>query len=210
MYIPREFQIQGQADLIEMLLRYPFSTLTSYSRGVLSASHVPLLYQDAPEPHLVGHLARANPHGETLDGAEVLVTFLGPDAYISPQWYGEDFSVPTWNYLAVHVRGTCEVVKNTEGTVPIIQDLLGRFESGASASWAAKLAHDPYQKMLAEIVGIRIRIESMEGKAKLGQNRSKSSREGAIAGLRNSGSAGSHLVADLMEKTLDRNEPHRE
>jgi transcriptional regulator len=36
---------------------------------------------------------------------EVLCIFHGPHAYISPQWYVQQHTVPTWNYAAVHVYG---------------------------------------------------------------------------------------------------------
>ena len=60
---------------------------------------------------LVGHISIGNEQKHTLaDGASVLAIFPGPHAYISPRWYTE-MNVPTWNYLAVHVYGTVQLME---------------------------------------------------------------------------------------------------
>ena len=61
-------------------------------------------------------MARANPQlAELASGAECLVAFHGPQAYVTPSWYATKAEthkvVPTWNFVAVHAWGK-----------PVIQD----------------------------------------------------------------------------------------
>jgi transcriptional regulator len=75
-------------------------------RGGPLVSHVPfLLSADGAFADL--HLTRSNPIARTGGGAAVLAV-SGPDGYVSPDWYGMPDQVPTWNYVAVHLRGTLE------------------------------------------------------------------------------------------------------
>ncbi|POB10639.1 FMN-binding negative transcriptional regulator [Sulfobacillus sp. hq2] len=206
MYIPKAFQLPP-SELANILWQYPFGVLTSVQGQDVVATHLPLLYRDGENPQLLGHLARANSHWQGLAGASVLAIFSGPDGYISPEWYGEEFSVPTWNYVAIHIRGTCEIVDQAPGIADILQALLKRFEPQTKALWEEKLTRAPYVQMLEEIVGVRIHITSVEGKAKLGQNRSVASRIGAILGLRRTNEPVNHRLAALMEETLGPDDP---
>src|SRR5687767_4420480 len=109
MYIPRAFQ-ETRAEAIHDLIRaHSFGLLVSRQGETMEASHLPFLLDDGRGLHgtLVGHMARANPQWQALqEGAEALVIFSGPHAYISPSWYEIHPSVPTWNYATVHAYGT--------------------------------------------------------------------------------------------------------
>jgi len=68
-------------------------------------AHVPFLMSDSGlEIDL--HLARSNPIARSPLPAQALLAVQGEDAYISPDWYGLADQVPTWNYVAVHLRVT--------------------------------------------------------------------------------------------------------
>src|SRR5689334_21322792 len=96
----------------EFIRRHSFATLVTISSSGPVASHLPLLLDAEAGPHgsLLGHMARANPQWRTAEG-EALAIFLGPHAYVSPAWYGEPGTVPTWNYVAVHAYGTFRLVE---------------------------------------------------------------------------------------------------
>jgi transcriptional regulator len=102
-YVPTAFAETDTTRLHEFIRRHSFSILTSFGEGGAIASHLPLLLDaDAGSPgQLLGHMARANPQWRRVDG-EVLAIFAGPHAYVSPSWYEEPNTVPTWNYVAVH------------------------------------------------------------------------------------------------------------
>ena len=80
------------------------------------------------------HVARGNRAAAALDGARALVSCLGPDAYISPDWYGTPDQVPTWNYLAVEAEGPLRRLDETS-CAPLLDDL--------SAEHEARLAPKP-------------------------------------------------------------------
>jgi transcriptional regulator len=149
------------------------------------------------------HLARANPQAEHLaTGAESLVIFHGPHAYVSPTWYATEPNVPTWNYAVVHAYGTPRLMDES-GLRTLLVDLSAQFESGRPEPWRAEaLADDYVAKMLRGIVGVEIAITRLEGKWKMSQNKREEDRLGAIAGLRAAGDLESMATAVIMESSL--------
>ena len=152
---------------------------------------------------LRGHLARANPHWRSLlaDGRAIAV-FNGPDAYISPAWYEEKRLtgkvVPTWNYATVVVHGDVVTHQEADWLVPHVRELVDRHEGGRPDPWSIDDTPPGYVETMARaIVGLELRIERIEAKRKLSQNRSAADIAGAIAGL-SGGSAAERAVAQLM------------
>jgi transcriptional regulator len=157
---------------------------------------------------VVGHLARANDHWTRIAPASPgLVVVAGADAYVSPGWYASKAEhgrvVPTWNYSEVQLRGAVTVHDDPDWVLDVVTRLTERHESGREQPWAVSDAPAKYVRgRLRAIVGIEVVVESVEGKAKLSQNRSDADREGAIEGLRAEGDTVAHLVADEMERAL--------
>jgi transcriptional regulator len=58
------------------------------------------------------------------------------------------------------------------------------------------------EAQLRGIVGVELRVQRVEAKAKLSQNRSDADRAGVVAGLRREASVQSALVADAMSSDL--------
>ncbi|PSR26876.1 MAG: FMN-binding negative transcriptional regulator [Sulfobacillus thermosulfidooxidans] len=209
MYNPPEFQIASRERLIDMIKTYPLGQLISHQDGEIRISYIPFLYQPSQqggEGFLIGHMARANSQWRGIDQKPVVVSFLGPHAYISPTYYQEEHSVPTWNYVAVQVHGICRIIQDSEEAAGIVAMLLDAFEPSQHALWSQNLRESPYRQMLSQIVGISIQIQKMEGKAKLGQNRSRTSRMNAIGALLAQRNCGDHTLAQLMRQALDEEE----
>ena len=191
MYLPSAFRQDDLAELHAQLQANPFALLTSAGAAGVQASHLPLLL--APDEGefgtLYGHFARANPHWRDLQGgAEALAVFSGPDAYISPDWYPAKAEhgkvVPTWNYIAVHARGPVELIEEPERLLQIVSRLSDQHESGRERPWAVSDAPREYlDAMLRAIVGFALPIRRLEGKWKLGQNRSAADQAGVRDGL---------------------------
>jgi transcriptional regulator len=153
---------------------------------------------------LEGHLARANPHHRQVsEGAEALVIFAGPDAYITPEWYAAKREhgrvVPTWNYVAVHAYGTLRFVEDESFLRRHLESLTSRHESPRAAPWAVSDAPSEYvaQQMKA-IVGIELTISRLEGKWKMSQNRSGADIDGVVQGLRGSEAPSERAVAEIV------------
>ena len=206
MYLPSAFRQDDLAELHAQMQASPFALLTSAGAAGVQASHLPLLL--APDEGefgtLYGHFARANPHWRDLQGgAEALAVFSGPDAYISPGWYPAKAEhgkvVPTWNYIAVHARGPVELIEEPERLLQIVSRLSDQHESGRERPWAVSDAPREYiDSMLRAIVGFALPIRRLEGKWKLGQNRSAADQAGVRDGLAASTSPGDRELATRM------------
>ena len=150
------------------------------SDGPLLA-HVPFLLTDDGQS-LDLHLVRSNPIARALDKpATAVIAVTGPDSYISPDWYGVDDQVPTWNYIAVHLRGQLERLPDDA-----LRNMLDRqsahFEDQLSpkSPWTTdKMTPDALTTMMRQIVPFRLTIQTVEGTWKLSQNKPDAVRERA-------------------------------
>jgi transcriptional regulator len=107
--------------------------------------------------------------------------------------------VPTWNYVAVHAYGPIAFFSEPEPLLDVVRRLTERQEAGREAPWAVADAPDDFiRAQLKGIVGFRLAITRLEGKWKLGQNRSPQDRAGAVRGLQQEDSATAAAVAALM------------
>ena len=182
----------------------------SQSFGVLAVStpeapllsHVPfLLADDGSYAEL--HLVRSNSITRALtEPMQARLAVQGPEGYISPDWYGVDDQVPTWNYVAVHLTGTLERLPADD--LPGVLDRLSEhFEAQLAPKpvWKmGKVSDDALSKMLRQIVPFRLNIESVDGTWKLGQNKPENARLGAAEALADSPvGTGQKALASLMK-----------
>ncbi len=204
MYTPTSFAESDPETLARFMTDQSFATLISGDGQTLTASHLPILLDLVGEKpaQLLGHMARANAQWREAEGREVLVIFQGPHAYISPRWYAERNTVPTWNYTAVHAYGTFQLLAETE-TRELLSRTVAEYEARLESPWSMD-ENEPelLEKLLLQIVGFRIEITRLEGKWKLNQNHSAERRVRVIEQLKQQPSFQSQAVADLMEQTL--------
>jgi len=190
MHRPPHFR-EDRLDVLHAAMRaHPLAALVTTGREGLVANHIPFLVEDDGEHGVLhAHLARANGQLEALrGGGEALVIFQGPQAYVSPSWYATKAEshkvVPTWNYVAVHCRGTPRVIEDAAW----LRDQIGRLtrsqEAGRPEPWGVEDAPADYiAAQIRGIVGLEIPIARIEGKWKASQNRSDSDRAGVAEGL---------------------------
>ena len=140
-----------------------------------SVSHVPLhLEHDDEKIVLLGHCAKANPHWRYLQARpQALVTFMGPQAYLSPAVYPDLLRVPTWNYLAVHCRVQATLVEDPDQKDKLLKKLIGDHEPAYAQQWRS-LGSEFAQKMLAGIVGFELLVTDLQCKLKINQHRPES------------------------------------
>ena len=210
-YIPPHFRQDDSAVLADVVARHPFAALVLANEGQMRCVHLPFLrFGEAARSEtwrFESHLARANPVAEALaDGREThaILIFTGPDAYVSPRCYvdAHDTSVPTWNYQAVHVRGTVRLAGDGD------PDWLDRHLHDLIDTHQERIGGDPFDwdhlperqiaGMKAAIVGIELLPDRIEGIEKLGQNKTPADREGVIDGLRRREDAERGAMAELM------------
>jgi transcriptional regulator len=205
-YIPPAYREHDLAPMHEHIRAVGFATLVTVGADGPLVSHLPLLLDAEAEPQgaLVGHLARANPQWKDSDLSKpALAIFMGPDAYVSPSWYPSKHEhgrvVPTWNYRVVHVRGTLTLFEAPDELRAHVEALTDRHEGRFALPWKVSDAPEEFiQRQLKGIVGLRLQIESIDGKAKLSQNRSEPDRLGVVAGLAALTRLSDREMAELM------------
>lgn len=198
MYTPAAFRMQDPKKLAEFMRAHSFATLLTHHDGELLASHLPVLH-DPDRNVLISHMARANPQWKHFNSErEVLVTFQGPHAYVSPAWYLTEQAVPTWNYAAVHVYGIPRILDNHERVVELLGHTVQTYEEGRDNPWRYNLSTEFRDKLIQSIVAFEIEITRIEGKWKLGQNRSQEDCQGVYNALSNSANSVHQQLASLM------------
>lgn len=203
MYVPEHFSVKDAAVLYDWIERWSFGTLITSHRGRMEANQIPFLV-DRERGDLLGHVAKANKQWQTLINAEhLIVLFNGPHGYVSPAWYSQPEGVPTWNYLTVQVQGKAEIVKTDSESVDILRRLTNTNEAQYGPGWRLESLEEARLKAMTQaIVCFRIHISTVEGKAKLSQNRSKMDRVGVIRELASSQDSQLQELSRLMMEDL--------
>jgi transcriptional regulator len=203
LYVPASNEEHDPEQLLALIGRHPFATLVTPASDGLRISHIPMLARmQGRELVVAGHLARANPHWRVLGDAPSTAIFHGPHAYVSPTWYAAAPAVPTWNYAVVHVTGVARVDDDPAAADAHVAELVARFETGPAAWTPASVPEDWRRNLAHAIVAFELRAERVDGKLKLGQNRSAEDRRGAAERLERDGGDGGRALAAMMRATL--------
>lgn len=204
MYVPEAFA-SNDMDLARALVEaHAFGTLVAgRSDGTFEITHLPFVLEPGePFGTLLAHVACANPIAEMLERpVPVVAVFQGPHAYVTPRWYEQPYeTVPTWNYVAVHVHGTARKIDDEGEVRRLLAELTSRYEQGAAEPWiAGHVRRERLAELLAAITAFSIEVTRVESKRKLSQNKSPADRAGVIEGLRARGGDGDAAVAKLMD-----------
>jgi len=176
------------ARSFDLIRSRAFGQITVHADGQLLAAHVPLLLSEDAQTVDI-HLVRSNPIARALsEPLEALITINGPDGYVSPDWYGADDQVPTWNYTAVQLRGTLDLLDHAQ-----MRDVLDRqsahFENQLpKMAWTAdKMTPEVLDKMMRQIVPCRLTITDLQSTFKLNQNKPDDVRLRAADAIETSG-----------------------
>lgn len=206
MYVPQHFREERLDVLHRIVEENSFATVISPSPDGIVATHIPVLLDRSAGRFgtLRAHVARANPHWRHMtSGTETLVVFRGPHAYVSPSWYASGGRVPTWNYVAVHAYGVPRILDDPSALRRLVEETVHRYEDGFETPWEMTSVDErTIDGLLKAIVGFEIPIARLEGKRKLGQNRSRADREAMVNGLRAHGRDDADTIADLVEADL--------
>ena len=202
MYVPPRY---AASDARALMRQYPFANVVTGGGATLFATSTPLVFEtDAEdEGRLLGHVALRNPHAAQLSRAQpVLAVFNGPNAYISPRWYVDKPQVPTWNYLAVQLRGELEPILEAEPTLAVLQRTITIMERAAESPWKLQDARaGETERLLPHIRAFRIRIGAIQAAAKLSQGHPPADRLRVIRGLLSESDADGREVAHIMAQS---------
>lgn len=160
-------------------------------------AHTPLL--STGDGAVQFHLARGNALTRHLDGGTALIVLNGPDAYVSPRWYRNRDTVPTWNYVALELEGRVRQM-NDEGLEAFLHAAIEKQESRlAGEPWRAEESSEKvWAGLFRGITGFEMEVLGWRPTLKLSQNKSDEERERIAAGLEGAGhGALAHLVRGL-------------
>ncbi|MBW8815369.1 MAG: FMN-binding negative transcriptional regulator [Caulobacterales bacterium] len=194
------FRVEDEARLLAELAARPFVTLAAAPQGRLRVAHAPVVVRRlATGLALDFHVSAGNAlAAELAQGFRAVAVSLGPDAYISPDWYVSADQVPSWNYVTVEAEGPVSALDEA-GLVTLLDDLSAQEEARLAPKppWTrGKMRPETFTRMLRGIVGARLVVERLEGTFKLSQNKAEADVAGAVAGL------GDHPLAGRMQDLL--------
>ncbi|MFJ8265962.1 FMN-binding negative transcriptional regulator [Peribacillus asahii] len=199
MYIPKHFKITDKEIMYDFIEKNSFATLFSNHNGEPYATHLPFTL-DRRNDFLYSHFAVQNEQWKDIGNQKVLVIFQGPHCYISPSWYETNKAVPTWNYVAIHAYGQMEVIENKQEIFNSLLDMVNKYEDPESSYNLNDVDSTFIEGMSRGIVGFKVKITEIEGKAKLSQNHSIKRQELIIKQLENTSDQNNQEIAELMKK----------
>jgi transcriptional regulator len=161
-------------------------------------AHTPLL--STGDGAVQFHLARGNALTRHLAaGADALIVVSGPDAYVSPRWYANRDTVPTWDYIALELEGRVRRMAD-EGLEAFLHAAIAKHEARLDgAPWRAEESSEKvWSGLFRGITGFELEVLAWRPTLKLSQNKSAEERATIADGLAAAGHAAlAHLVREL-------------
>lgn len=170
------FRNTSEQTALEFVREMGFGLLTVNGAREPLISHIPYIVDG---DHVDLHLVRSNPIARLVkEDTSAKIAVVGPHSYISPDWYGVEDQVPTWNYVAVHLTGQLSPLTD-EDLLPLLDKLSDEFETRLAPKpvWKTdKVSEDALKKMLRMIQPFRFTISDIQSTYKLNQNKPDAAR----------------------------------
>ena len=198
MYAPKYHRNNNKEEQLGFIRKNSFGMLVSEVGNRPWATHIPFILNDE-RTKLTSHISRGNVQWKHFSPEkEVMVAFLGPDAYVSSSWYNHE-NVPTWNYMAVHVYGHLRIIEGGELKASLEQ-MMDHFEAGSDHPVSLDKMTPAYvEREVRGIVAFEITINQIDAVFKLSQNRDKEDYENIIAELNKKEDGKARKVAKEMK-----------
>jgi transcriptional regulator len=192
-HIKDAFAVDSIEAARALVRAHPFATIVTRD---LRATHMPCLVDERAEDlTVVGHVARADPAFQALDGP-VLLIFQGPHGYVSASWYGEE-TIPTWNHVTLHIQGMPELLGDA---LPVLRETVDRFEGAVEHPWSLDRMGEAASAMADQVVAFRLRARSWHMEAKLSQDKPAHERARVLARLEAPGAYANRPLAAEMRR----------
>ena len=198
MSYPPPYYLDDNPDYTNRIIdTHGFALLTSSNVDGPLATHLPMVRDGE---FLYGHMSAANPMTQFIGTSMIfLAAFHGPHDYISAALYDKpETSVPTWDYVAVHVHGTTRALPPGE-SVDRMAELIEKYEP--EEGWVMEDAAKYASRLFANILYFEMRMDKVRGIRKLSQNKSAETQARIIADLRSRGSDDLADEIGLIRKT---------
>lgn len=171
MHPNRKFHIADRAEMAAFVREQGFGLVVARTPEGLRAVHVPVLLKGE---RLLFHVSKGNLiHDALLAGAEALFVATGTHGYVSPDWYGLDDKVPTWNYQAVELEGRVHPL-GREALVGLLDALSEEHEARLAPKpvWRRdKMSEGRFEGLCKAITGFALDIAEWRGTAKFDQDK---------------------------------------
>ena len=166
-----------------------FGVLTVAGPDGPLASHIPFVLSE-DGAHCEAHILRSNPIWQAIETPQpALVAVSGPDGYVSPDWYGVEDQVPTWNYVAVHLRGVLRRAP-VEDLAAHVARLSAQFEGrlAPKVPWTEKkMSPGVADRMRRMVLPVVMEVTDIDGTWKLNQNKADAVRLAAAERIADGG-----------------------
>ena len=188
LYIPKAHVVDELKFLHDFMEEFAFVMLVT-TAPTLRITHIPSILNRSEGRFgtIRGHISAQNPQKAAFDGThQAVVVFRGPQGYISPTWYATQTSVvPTWNFGVVHASGRPRPITDKAKAYDLLATLISRNEKrvGSTEYDFSAQPREYVDRMMQGIAPFEMEIQALEGKFKLGQERSEGDRSGVLAHL---------------------------
>ncbi|HKP06380.1 MAG TPA: FMN-binding negative transcriptional regulator [Microbacterium sp.] len=201
------FAMSDVGEIRRLIEHNPWVTIVSSTEDGMVASHYAVLLDaDRDDLTIVGHVGKPDDLIHGLGERELLVVVQGPHGYISPGWYGDVQSVPTWNFVSAHLSGVPELL-TPEENLEVLERLVARFESGLPQPrlmWEPPNDPEYVRRLERGTVGFRLTPTKVVGKRKFSQNKPDETVETVIIELEAGASPyADPRLADEMRRDLE-------
>lgn len=171
-------------DEVKRLIRAnAWATFVSPASTGLVASHYPaILDEEADGITIISHFGRPDEVLHELGSHEVLVIIQGPHDYVSPSWYAPGEVIPTWNHVTAHLYGTPEILGDDENYA-MLGRLIDHFEHDRVGGRSLADDEAGTRRVAKGTVGLRMRVDRFDARAKLSQNKAPDVAANVIANL---------------------------
>ena len=204
MHPAKSFRESDPERLAALVADVGLALIVGVAEGRPLVAHAPVLLDDR---RLRFHLSRANPLTAVLEAAgKALAVVTGPQAYVSPDWYGLADQVPTWNYLSAEIEGSLRRLDDAEAAL-LLDDLSAVFEAKLAPKppWTrAKMSPGRFEAMLGGITAFEMAVERLEGVRKLGQNKPEAAQAALADALAAVGGEDATALAEVMGSGSER------
>lgn len=209
-FIPEHYACPDQQALFDYIAKQPMCQLISGSGDEILCSAVPLIPDPRHTGRYLGHFARRNAQTQAVDdGLKALAVFSGPHAYISPRWFIDSNTVPTWNYLTIQLRGQLQAVDEPElhfimrHTVDYMETLLQQQDPHHQSWQLDEAPKEVYERLVPGITAFHLQIDSIEGIKRFNQDKTLVDIKAIMAGLTNTKSNTNYSLLEHMAQEFD-------
>ena len=198
MYNLPQYKEKDQSVLVEFMKQHSFALLIGSANNIPAATQIPIIVEERDNViFLKGHFMRNTDHHKAFEtNPNALCIFTGPHSYVSANWYTNQQTASTWNYVTVHVRGQIKFL-GQQKLLEMLEELTDHYEGKQSPASYRQLPPDYVDRLSKAVIGFEMEATEIENVFKLSQNRDEKSYDRIVHELKDR-DENSKEISDLM------------